>query len=157
MQRRELSAQGQKMILVPESPQAFRADCPLEVVPNLYPNRRYNVTISSHEFTAQCPATGHPDLYMLTVEYIPDKWIIELKSVKLYTECFRFVGMMVEPLANKILDDFYEAASPHSIGVKIVQAVRGGFQTEVVAQRVSVEDDNRADEPDREDAFGVMS
>ena len=61
----------------------------LTVVENKYSHRDYEISISLPEFTCLCPMTGYPDFATIYVKYIPDKLILELKSVKLYINKFR--------------------------------------------------------------------
>ena len=56
----------------------------LETFLNRHPGRDYVVTLKTEEFTCVCPATGQPDFARLTIQYIPDKRIVESKSLKLY-------------------------------------------------------------------------
>jgi len=61
----------------------------LETFKNEYPGRDYTIIHTAPEFTSLCPKTGQPDFAIITVEYIPDKLCIELKSLKLYFNSFR--------------------------------------------------------------------
>ena len=78
----------------------------LEVVENQYVGRDYLVKVSIPEFSCVCPRTGLPDFAVIDIHYIPDKHIVELKSLKLYIVSFRSLGIFHEHLTNKILDDF---------------------------------------------------
>jgi len=84
----------------------------LTVVDNKYPNRDYDVNITLPEFTCLCPISGYPDFAVIKVNYVPDKKIIELKSLKLYINKFRDVEIFHEEAVNKILDDLVDACSP---------------------------------------------
>ena len=55
----------------------------LETFPN-HSKRDYTVTLSTEEFTCVCPMTGQPDFAKIKIQYIPDKKIVESKSLKLY-------------------------------------------------------------------------
>ena len=55
----------------------------LETFPNHHPGRNYTVTLQTEEFTCVCPKTGQPDFAKLTIQYIPDRKILESKSLKL--------------------------------------------------------------------------
>ena len=61
------------------------------------------------EFTCLCPKTGQPDFAVLTLDYVPDKLCVELKSLKLYVWCFRDEGHFHEDVTNRILDDLAKA------------------------------------------------
>ena len=106
----------------------------IEVVDNDYPNRGYEVNISVPEFTCVCPNTGQPDFATIEINYIPDKLIVELKSLKLYLQQYRGVGIFHETVTNKILDDFRSACSPQKIEVVGRFNARGGISTNVVVR-----------------------
>ena len=56
----------------------------LEIVPNEYTDKDYEVNVSIPEFNCVCPRTGLPDFATIKINYIPNKHIVELKSLKLY-------------------------------------------------------------------------
>ena len=85
----------------------------LETFPNHHPDRRYIVRLESDEFTCLCPATGQPDFANFTVEYIPNKKILESKSFKLYLWSYRNEGVFHEHVTNTIFDDLVAALDPH--------------------------------------------
>jgi len=103
----------------------------LEIVPNEYHDRDYEVNVSIPEFNCVCPKTGLPDFGCIYIDYIPNKSIVELKSLKLYIVKYRRVGIFHEEVANKILEDFKAACKPHSIAVKGDFHPRGGIKTVV--------------------------
>jgi 7-cyano-7-deazaguanine reductase len=105
----------------------------LEVFPNHHPERRYTVTLSTDEFTCLCPATGQPDFAEITIHYIPDRWILESKSLKLYLWSFRDEGVFHEHVVNTICDDLVRALDPHQMEVSGTFGVRGGIGITVVA------------------------
>ena len=104
-----------------------------EVVDNQYPDRDYDVKISIPEFTCVCPRTEHPDFAIIEIIYIPNKLIVELKSLKLYIQKFRNLGIFHENVTNKILDDFRLACEPRKIDVIGHFNPRGGISTVVRA------------------------
>ena len=104
----------------------------LEVVDNYYPDRSYEVNILVPEFTCVCPKTGQPDFATIEINYVPDKLIVELKSLKLYLQQYRGVGIFHETVTNKILDDFRLACGPQKIKVVGRFNARGGINTSVV-------------------------
>ena len=105
----------------------------LEIVKNEYSDRSYVIKISIPEFSCVCPRTGLPDYGTIDIHYIPNKYIIELKSLKLYIVKFRSIGIFHEHVTNKILEDFSKACNPHSISVKGDFNPRGGIKTTVSA------------------------
>jgi 7-cyano-7-deazaguanine reductase len=105
----------------------------LEVFPNHHPERRYTVTLSTSEFTCLCPATGQPDFATITLKYIPDKWILESKSLKLYLWSYRNEGVFHEHVVNTICDDLAAVLDPHWLEVTGIFSARGGIGISVVA------------------------
>lgn len=105
----------------------------LEVFPNQYPGREYEVNITCPEFTAVCPRTGQPDFATIRITYVPDESIIELKSLKLYMFSYREKGIFHEHVTNQILDDIVEACRPVRCEVVGDFNVRGGLKTVVRA------------------------
>jgi 7-cyano-7-deazaguanine reductase len=77
----------------------------LEKWPNLYTDRDYTIDISFSEFTCLCPHSGYPDFATIKINYIPDKYIVELKSLKLYLNKFRDHTISHEAVTNQIFDD----------------------------------------------------
>jgi 7-cyano-7-deazaguanine reductase len=100
-----------------------------ECFPNQYPQRDYLVTIRCPEFTAVCPKTAQPDFGTLTFSYIPDKVIVELKSLKLYLQAYRNVGIFYEVVVNRILDDFVAAVQPRKLTLVGDFTPRGGISS----------------------------
>ncbi len=111
-----------------------RAERRLETFPNHHRGRSYVVTLKTDEFTCLCPATGQPDFAKLVIEYIPDRKIVESKSLKLYLWSFRNEGVFNEHVANVILDDLVAALSPRWCRVSADFAVRGGIAISVEAE-----------------------
>ena len=103
----------------------------IEVVKNQYSDRDYLVKISIAEFTCVCPRTGHPDFAIIEINYIPDALIVELKSLKLYLQGFRSLGIFHEAVTNKIMDDFRLACLPRRVDVVGRFNARGGISTNV--------------------------
>ena len=103
----------------------------LEIVPNEYGNRDYTIDVSIPEFNCVCPRTGLPDFGTINITYVPDKSIVELKSLKLYMVKFRNVGIFHEHVTNRILDDFTKACKPKKIEVTGDFNPRGGIKTVV--------------------------
>jgi 7-cyano-7-deazaguanine reductase len=106
----------------------------LVTFPNVYPARDYVVRIECPEFTCVCPMTDQPDFGTITIEYVPDQSLIELKSLKLYLGAFRNLGIFHETVTNKILDDLKAAVEPRRISVVGHMNPRGGITTVVRAE-----------------------
>jgi 7-cyano-7-deazaguanine reductase len=88
-----------------------------------------HVEMASDELTAVCPVTGQPDLYVATIEFWPQAFCIESKSLKLYLSGFRNEGHFCEALAVKIRNDVAEALElpPDKVRVTLEQKARGGI------------------------------
>ena len=106
----------------------------LDIVNNEYSDREYNIDVSVPEFNCVCPKTGLPDFANIIIQYVPDKYIVELKSLKLYMVKFRNVGIFHEHVTNRILDDIVKVASPRKIKIVGEFHPRGGVKTSVTAQ-----------------------
>jgi 7-cyano-7-deazaguanine reductase len=106
----------------------------LETFPNQHPGRRYTVTLVCPEFTCICPITGQPDFATITIRYIPDRRILESKSLKLYLWSYRQEGTFHEHVTNQILDDLVEALDPTYCHVSGAFNVRGGISITVDAE-----------------------
>lgn len=99
----------------------------LEVFPNHHPGRDYVVTLATDEFTTLGPVNRQPDFATLRIEYVPDKKILESKSLKLYLQTFRDQESFYEHVVNVILDDIVAAVKPRRCTVTAAYAVRGGI------------------------------
>ena len=106
----------------------------LETFPNHHPGRNYTITLKTDEFTCVCPKTGQPDFAKLTIQYIPDRKIVESKSLKLYLWSYRSQGVFHEHAVNAILDDLVAALTPRWCKVTGEFAVRGGIAITVEAE-----------------------
>ncbi len=100
--------------------------------PNQY-KRNYTVRIELPEFTSVCPKTGLPDFGVITIEYIPNDLCLELKSLKYYLLEYRDMGIFMENIANKILDDVVKACQPKCATVTGTFTPRGGLRSVIVA------------------------
>ena len=81
----------------------------LEVFDNPNVERDFVIRIDSSEFTCLCPLTGQPDFADIHIEYIADKYCVELKALKNYFWSYRNEGAFHEAVTNKMLDDLVDA------------------------------------------------
>ncbi len=95
--------------------------------------RSYTITTSIPEYTSVCPKTGQPDFGTITIEYEPDELILELKSLKLYIQGYRDLGIFYENAVNRILNDIVEACKPKWCVVKGEFSPRGGIKSTIEA------------------------
>ena len=77
--------------------------------------------------------TGQPDFATVTITYVPNASIVELKSLKLYLWSYRDEGAFHEDVTNRVLDDLVEAVAPRRMTVRTDWLVRGGIHTVVEA------------------------
>lgn len=103
----------------------------IDVWENQYPG--YEIEIEMPEFTSVCPKTGLPDHGTIKIRYTPDKWCLELKSIKMYMIAYRNLGIFQENVVNRFLRDIVAAAKPVSATVTGDFTPRGGVFTRVTA------------------------
>ncbi|MBN1568860.1 MAG: NADPH-dependent 7-cyano-7-deazaguanine reductase QueF [Acidobacteria bacterium] len=106
----------------------------IECWENQYPG--YDIEIILPEYTAICPKTGLPDFGTIYVSYVPDKWCLELKSLKEYINAYRNLGIFYENAVNRILNDLVDACKPVSMTVRGEFTPRGGIQSRIEARYV---------------------
>lgn len=99
----------------------------LEVFDNRHPDRDYFVKFNCPEFTTLCPITSQPDFATLYISYIPDKKMVESKSLKLYLFSFRNHGGFHEDSVNTIMNDLIALMDPRYIEVWGKFTPRGGI------------------------------
>ncbi len=104
----------------------------LEVLPNQFSG--YKITIIIPEYTSLCPRTNLPDAGTITIEYEPDRYFVELKSLKYYILGYRNLGIFYENAVNRILRDFVKAVKPVWAVVKGEFRPRGGIISTVEAK-----------------------
>ena len=89
----------------------------LEIWDNPNPERDYEINISYPEFTCLCPRSGYPDFASINLRYIPDKKIVELKSLKLYLNAFRITRISHEEITNKVFSELEKKLKPRFLEV----------------------------------------
>jgi 7-cyano-7-deazaguanine reductase len=107
----------------------------IERVAKPHAGEDYLVRFTCPEFTSLCPITGQPDFAHIVIDYVPNKWLVESKSLKLYLQSFRNHG------------DFHEACTV-GIGVRLIKEIapkwlrisgywypRGGMPIDVFFQK----------------------
>jgi 7-cyano-7-deazaguanine reductase len=104
----------------------------LIAMPNPYPDREYEEEMVTSELTSLCPLNpGQPDYATLSIKYVPDKQIIELKSLKFYLASYRMVEIFYEEATNRILEDLVNAVKPKRMEIMAEWNIRGGIGTKV--------------------------
>src|SRR6188474_119258 len=122
---------GRKSVLTKEQIASPRTI--LDVFENPSPQRDYEIRFVFPEFTSMCPVTGQPDFATITVQYVPDKSCVEMKSLKLYFLAYRNKGIFYEAVVNTILDDLVAVLDPRRMTIIGDFAVRGGTAGTVTA------------------------
>jgi 7-cyano-7-deazaguanine reductase len=114
----------------PQSPE----QAVLERVGNPHPGLRYCIRFSAPEFTSLCPLTGQPDFAHLVIDYVPDAWIVESKSLKLYLASFRNHGAFHEACTLDIAQRLMGLLTPHWLRIGGYWYPRGGIPIDVFWQ-----------------------
>ena len=105
----------------------------LQTIPFDYAGSDTEVVYETEEFTCVCPWTGLPDFGLLTVSYVPNKSLIELKSLKYYLISYRNVGIIQEHAVNRILKDLVKLVKPLSMTIGAEYRERGGIKSYATA------------------------
>lgn len=103
----------------------------IDTFPNQFPG--YEIEIEIPEFTSVCPKTGLPDFGTITIRYVPDKYCLELKSLKMYILEYRNMGIFYENAVNRILEDIVAACKPVRASVTGDFNPRGGMKSVIEA------------------------
>ncbi|NDE90378.1 MAG: NADPH-dependent 7-cyano-7-deazaguanine reductase QueF [Alphaproteobacteria bacterium] len=120
---------GQNSAL-PQSPE----DAVLEKVPNPHVGTHYVARFTAPEFTSLCPVTGQPDFAHLMIDYVPNKWLLESKSLKLYLGAFRNHGAFHEDCTVRIGKEIAALLKPHFLRIGGYWYPRGGIPIDVFWQ-----------------------
>ena len=115
---------------VPSSPEAAT----LERVDNPHADADYLARFTCPEFTSLCPVTGQPDFAHLVIDYVPDKWLLESKSLKLYLASFRNHGAFHEDCTVAIGKRIVSEVEPRWLRIGGYWYPRGGFPIDVFWQ-----------------------
>lgn len=104
----------------------------------------YNMEVEDiHNFFANdiivhnCPKTHQPDFFKLVISYIPDKKMVESKSLKLYIFSFRSTGAFHESIVNTVKNDLVKLMEPKYLEIRGIFSVRGGIAIYPFATYVS--------------------
>ena len=98
------------------------------------PANASTVTFTTDELASMCPVTQQPDIATLVIEYNPQKFCIESKSLKLYLWSFRDRAVFAEALAAEIAGGVMQTAQPSYVRVTLTQRPRGGIEVKAVAE-----------------------
>ena len=115
---------------LPASPDAAT----LERVANPHPDTDYVARFVVPEFTSLCPVTGQPDFAHLVIDYVPDLWLVESKSLKLYLGSFRNHGAFHEDCTIAIGKRLVDLLCPRYFRIGGYWYPRGGIPIDVFWQ-----------------------
>ncbi len=115
---------------IPASPELAA----IEKVANPHPGTRYAVRFTCPEFTSLCPITGQPDFAHLVIDYLPDAFIVESKSLKLFLASFRNHGTFHEDCTVAIARRLEREIAPHWLRIGGYWFPRGGIPIDVFYQ-----------------------
>ncbi len=115
---------------LPASPE----EATLERVENPHPGETYVARFTAPEFTSLCPVTGQPDFALLVIDYVPGKWLLESKSLKLYLGSFRNHGAFHEDCTLRIGKDLVALLEPRWFRIGGYWYPRGGMPIDVFWQ-----------------------
>jgi 7-cyano-7-deazaguanine reductase len=106
----------------------------LERVPNSHKGSAYMVRFVAPEFTSLCPMTGQPDFAHLVIDYVPGKWLVESKSLKLYLGSYRNHGAFHEDCTMGIGERLVKELKPRWLRIGGYWFPRGGMPIDVFWQ-----------------------
>lgn len=121
---------------LPTSPDAAA----LDRVPNPHPDTHYAARFTAPEFTSLCPVTGQPDFAHLVIDYVPARWLVESKSLKLYLGSFRNHGAFHEDCTVAIGKRIAKLIEPQFLRIGGYWYPRGGMPIDVFWQTGALPD-----------------
>ena len=115
---------------VPQHPE----EAVLERVSNPQADTVYNVRFTAPEFTSLCPMTGQPDFAHLVIDYVPEQWLVESKSLKLFLGAFRNHGAFHEDCTVMIGKRLIDTLTPKWLRIGGYWYPRGGIPIDIFFQ-----------------------
>src|SRR2546423_14811289 len=125
-----LTLLGHSEARIPASPAQAR----LETFQTPAPRRNYWIHFETDDYTSVCPVTGQPDCARIDIDYVPNRFCVESKSLKFYLASYRNERAFNEAVTNRILDDFVKACAPREAIVTAQFSARGGIALTVRAE-----------------------
>src|SRR6201997_5192515 len=115
---------------IPASPE----EAVLDRVPNAHADTNYVARFTAPEFTTLCPITGQPDFAHIVIDYVPGRWLVESKSLKLYLGSFRNAGGFHEDCTVAIGKKLFGLLRPKFLRIGGYWYPRGGIPIDVFWQ-----------------------
>ena len=119
-----------RRVALPASPDA----AVLDRIANPHPGTIYVVRFTCPEFTTLCPVTGQPDFAHLVVDYVPQSWIVESKSLKLYLGAHRNHATFHESCTLAIAKRLVDELAPNWLRIGGYWYPRGGIPIDIFYQ-----------------------
>ena len=119
-----------RAVPLPQNPD----EATLDRVPNPHPRKAYVARFTFPEFTSICPVTGQPDFGIVMIDYVPGKWLVESKSLKLYLQSFRNHGAFHEDCTVSIGARLVDLLKPKWLRIGGYFNPRGGMPIDVFWQ-----------------------
>lgn len=129
-----MSIAGLTQLGQPTALPASPDDAVLERVANPAPGQHYLIRFTCPEFTSLCPLTGQPDFAHIVIDYVPDAWIVESKSLKLFMGSFRNHGAFHEACTMQIAARLVALLAPSWLRIGAYWYPRGGIPIDVFWQ-----------------------
>jgi 7-cyano-7-deazaguanine reductase len=129
---------------MPRPPRLLGKSSPLPVSPdqalldrvaNPHSDTDYLARFACPEFTCLCPITGQPDFAHFVIDYVPGKWLVESKSLKLYLASFRNHGAFHEDCTVAIGKRLMKTIVPKWLRIGGYWYPRGGIPIDVFWQK----------------------
>ena len=102
---------------------------PLDTFAYEFPAKAIKINFEIPEFTCICPFSDFPDFATIKIDYVPNEFCVELKSLKLYINAFRSLKIFHEHVVNRILEDFVRASDPIAVDIEGDFNIRGNIKT----------------------------
>ena len=118
----------------PSRPPSSPASAKLDRVANPHADTNYVARFTAPEFTTLCPITGQPDFAHLVIDYVPDRWLVESKSLKFYLGAYRNHGAFHEDCTVAIGKRLAALLEPHYLRIGGYWYPRGGMPIDVFWQ-----------------------
>ena len=115
---------------LPNSPE----EAVLERVPNPHLDIDYVARFAVPEFTSICPVTGQPDFAHIVIDYVPDAFLVESKSFKLFMASFRNHGAFHEDCTLLVAKRMIACMQPRWLRIGGYWYPRGGIPIDVFWQ-----------------------
>jgi 7-cyano-7-deazaguanine reductase len=131
---RRMSRKPKSLLGRPAAMPASPDQAQLDRVPNPHPDTNYVTRFTMPEFTSICPVTGQPDFAIIVIDYVPNKWLVESKSLKLYLNSFRNVGSFHEECTIDIGKRLVKLLGPRWLRIGGYFYPRGGMPIDVFWQ-----------------------